>query len=717
MTNWWEKPLRAVTLELPAADITQLNLRDVVRRLGRHGVNTLNVFAISYWPGGAAYYQSSIAPHHPDLGDRDILAEAVDEAQEHKIRTVAYVNTLWGDRDMFEKHPEWAQRRANGSITTWEENLTAVAMCPNTPYREYILRVGKEIADNYELDGFYFDEPSFQSWCNCEGCRESFKSKTRMELPTKPNWGAASWQTFIHWRYNSITDFKKALYRVSKEPDRAIFFQHPFPLSFWSPERVAAVFTAPEDELTRYVKQCADWYVPLFYGADLRATAELEDIIHLELYRSTVDQPTWWYGVCIRLANSVGKGKPQMALNMQGQSPFDLYSLPEAELRLVVGEIVANGSNPLFALYYPDIADKRGWQTIGKIFNELDACEEYLVDRESVKHAAVLHSTTTTDLHDSETASPRHVNCLMGFSKALLQDHILFDVITENQLENDLRKYKVLILPNVASLSGADCGLIEEFVDKGGGVVASYRTSLHNEAGRELDRLGLENVLGVSYVGRERTVAGYDSYMKVGPTHAVTSDLPEIMYVPSTGSQLEIRPIGRACPLATLIDEPEAHYAPLKRETRIPTIVVNEYGSGRSVYFPGPIGEMYRRFGVVDHWRFMSNAARWAAGEEQHVWVENCPKNVELTAYHQFGKDRTVMHLVNCVRHEITEPISYVSPEHQIKVHVETDKSRKAVRVFTMPGNRMLPFEREGDTVSLYVPELKYHQIIVVEKE
>jgi type 1 glutamine amidotransferase len=716
LEEWWKKPIRAVTLELPAADIKSIDIRDIVRRFARDGVNTLNVFAISYWPGGAAFYQSSIAPRHPDLGDRDLLATAIDEAHKHNMKVVAYVNVLWGDRNMFEKHPEWAQRRANGKITTWEPSLTTVAMCPNTPYLDYILKVVKEISNNYEVDGFYFDEPCFQSWCNCEGCRQAFKKQFDEELPTQAKWGDPLWQKFVKWRYDKITEYKKALYEASKKENRAIFFQHPFPLAFWSRRRIMAVLSISEDVVTRFVKDCANWYVPLFYGADLEATAALEDILHFELYRKGVDQPLWWYGICIRLGRSVGKGKPVLVLNMQGYSPFDLYSLPEAELRLAVGEIVANDGNALFAFYYPDVADKRGWKILSNIFHELESCEEYLINRASVKFAAVLHSQRTIDFFDSDAESVKHVDCIMGFCKALLQDHILFDVITEKQLKENLKNYKVIVLPNVASLSDDECKLIEKFVKEGGGVVASYRTSLFAEDGSKLGKLGLEDVLGATYSGKEKIVMGYDTYMSIKAVHPVTEHLEESMYIPSTGTQLEIRGKEKATALATLIDEPEAHYAPLKKDTRIPTILVNEYGKGKSVYFPGPIGDIYLKFGVMDHQKLIANAVRWVAKERQSVWVENCPNTVELTAYKQSQKDRTIIHLVNCIRNEIDEPITYASSESNVKIFVGLTEPQHSYKVFTIPEKKILSQKKEKNMISFNVPEFRYHQMIVVEK-
>jgi len=714
LRNWWDRPLRAVTLEFPAADIKRLDVRELIKKLADYGVNTINVFVVSYWPGGAAYYKSSLAPAHPDLGDKDLLATALDEAHKHDMKVIAYVNVLWGDKNMFEKHPEWAQRRADGKITTWEPSLTTVAMCPNTKYQEYILQVVKEIAGNYDVDGFYFDEPCFQSWCNCESCRQTFMKETSKELPAEAKWHDSTWQQFVRWRYNKITQFKRALYDASKKDGRAIFFQHPFPLAFWPKEEVMTLLNLPEDFITRFVKQTARWYVPLMYGADLEATAEIEDLLHFELYRKSVDRPLWWYGVCLRLGRYVGQGKPIMVLNMQGYSPFDLYSLPEPELRLAVGEITANAANPLFALYYPDIADTRGWNILGRVFHELKSSEQYLVDLESVKFAAVLHSSRTTDLFDSDTDSTRHVECLMGVCKALLRDHVLFDVITEMDLEKNLRNYNVLVLPDVASMTKKECELVAQFVKDGNGVVASYRTSLFDENGKQLQNLGLE-FLGASYLGSEKYVKSHDSYMCVKEAHPVTELLPRDMYLPSMGSQLAVQAKGKAIPLATLIEEPEAHYAPLKNDTGIPTILANEYGKGRSVYFPGPIGEKYLSFGVYDHWKLIANAVRWAAHQEQPVRVQNCPSTVELTAYTQPKKDRVIVHVVNSVRSETDEPICDAGSERDLKLYVRTGDRKKRYRVYAVPGRKPVPYERMGNSISLRIPEFRYHRMIVIE--
>jgi len=162
MANWWDRPLRAVTLEFPASDVATIDVKGIVDETFRGDVNTLVVFATGYYPGGTAFYQSRIAPHYPGLGARDLLAEAIVAAHANGQRVVAYLASIWGNRDLYFQHPDWAQRKADGTVTTWDPQYNSVAMDPLSPYRDYFAAIVQEIADNYPVAGSYFDGPSLQ---------------------------------------------------------------------------------------------------------------------------------------------------------------------------------------------------------------------------------------------------------------------------------------------------------------------------------------------------------------------------------------------------------------------------------------------------------------------------------------------------------------------------------------------------------------------------
>src|SRR4030042_5164226 len=104
MEKWWNKPLRAITLEFPASDVATIDVDGIIDETQHGGVNVLNVFCTGYYPGGTAFYQSKIAPHFPGLDNRDLLAEAIRAGHARGQKIIAYIASIWGNRDLFETH-------------------------------------------------------------------------------------------------------------------------------------------------------------------------------------------------------------------------------------------------------------------------------------------------------------------------------------------------------------------------------------------------------------------------------------------------------------------------------------------------------------------------------------------------------------------------------------------------------------------------------------
>ena len=464
--DWWQRPLRAVTLEFPAADVATIDVRAIIDEAHAGAVNTLVVFSTGYYPGGTAFYPSRVAPHYPGLGSRDLLAESIEAARRNGQRVIAYLASIWGNREMYFAHPDWAQRKADGRVTSWDDEFNSVAMDPLSPYREYFARVAAEISENYDVDGFYFDEPSFQSWSASAACQRAFHDEFGVALPTVEDWADSVFQHFIRWRYRQIRAWRESLYALVKRPKRCIFFQGAFPLASLPSPRV--VSGAPPIVSFYERRFAANWQVPMAHGDDIARETEFADLLHFELYRtSLVGEPLWWYGLSLRYGQSIARGAPILVLSMMANSPFDLYGMEETELRLSVHEILANGGAPLFARYYPDRVDQGAWENVYELLREARDLEEYLVDRESIPYVALLVSQSTLDRHEHEDR-PSHLGELKGFAKALLQQKLPFDVITEEQLTQEkLARYRALILPNASCLPDAALAAIRTYVAAG----------------------------------------------------------------------------------------------------------------------------------------------------------------------------------------------------------------------------------------------------------
>ncbi len=114
-----------------------------------------------------------------------------------------------------------------------------------------------------------------------------------------------------------------------------------------------------------------------------------------------------------------------------------------------------------------------------------------LVNTKIVADVAILRSYASIAFNPSRT----NVSTIL-FEQSLIVAKIPFAVIFDRHL-NDLSAYKVLVLSDQDALSDAQVASIRKFVDMGGSLVATGRTSLFNEWRQRRPAFGLADVLGV----------------------------------------------------------------------------------------------------------------------------------------------------------------------------------------------------------------------------
>jgi len=87
-----------------------------------------------------------------------------------------------------------------------------------------------------------------------------------------------------------------------------------------------------------------------------------------------------------------------------------------------------------------------------------------------------------------------------GCYHALIESRIPFEIVDDSFLDS-LARFRVLILPNIAALSDAQCRQLTESVRQGGRIVATHETSLYDEWGVHRQDFGLSELFGCSYGG------------------------------------------------------------------------------------------------------------------------------------------------------------------------------------------------------------------------
>ena len=131
---------------------------------------------------------------------------------------------------------------------------------------------------------------------------------------------------------------------------------------------------------------------------------------------------------------------------------------------------------------------------------------------------------------------------------------------------------------------------LQAFVDNGGGLVVTGRTSLAVADGQPSENFGLADLLGVDYKGM---TPHYYTYLCADRTHAALDGLsigfPLCIY---ETQQTLVRPRPGTAALGVVMEPlPGFHmgYPPYRR-TEYSALTVREVGKGRVVYFSSPQG-------------------------------------------------------------------------------------------------------------------------------
>ena len=164
--------------------------------------------------------------------------------------------------------------------------------------------------------------------------------------------------------------------------------------------------------------------------------------------------------------------------------------------RLLMAEAMAYNRNCLGDIGEPLSVDEFADDLKRYIHFYLDHNRHYSATR-AVADVALLRSFPSMAYN---SLGPHLETTLM--EQLLIQHKIPFDIIFDQHLE-DLSRYRVLVLANQESLSDRALDQIRRYVQGGGALLATGRTSLYNDWRRVRKDFGLADVFGVHADGRE----------------------------------------------------------------------------------------------------------------------------------------------------------------------------------------------------------------------
>jgi hypothetical protein len=299
-----------------------------------------------------------------------------------------------------------------------------------------------------------------------------------------------------------------------------------------------------------------------------------------------------------------------------------------------------------------------------------------------------------------------------------------FEMVNDRLLDMEhMKPFKLLIFPNIATLSDEQCSQVTDFVREGGSILTTFETSLYDENGKRRNDFGLKDLLGVSYNGG---IEGpmQNSYLRLkadpstGKYHSVLRNLEDAYRIINFTHRVKVKPVSDFPAPVTLIptypDLPMEHVYPLVTDSGIRELYLKDNGKGRIAYFPGDIDRSFWQIMCVDHGTLLRNTIRWALNEEPIVSVQG-PGILDVTVWRQ--KSSLTVFLVN-----LTNPMMMKGPIREFipvdaHVSIKIPDSLRIKGAHLLVSNKVLNFEMKGNTLSANVPQIQDYEIIGLDTE
>jgi len=387
---------------------------------------------------GNAYYNTKIGTRHPSL-KYDLFGQLSEACSRKGIALTAYLNGGISSSEGL-AHREWTTLYFDGRELR-EPRFTPYVrtMCYNTPYRDHLIAMVKEIAENYPVSGFFID--CLQNFpCVCPVCIKEMK-KRGIDYTNR--------EEVVKFAEFSALRLAKDIYDAATaiNPDLLIYHNNPG-------------YEEQFDFSTYFEVEC------LPAGA-------------------------WGYEYLPVLSHYVRTLGDMPVLNMTGRfyDWGDFGGLrPEAAIKSELLYGLANGMRPNIGGHFHPRGDINNavFDRIEKIYKELQTMEPWYDNAKNITEIAVVYP--------KKIANIRGDKVLKSAVRMLSELKQQFDVVTTF---SDWSKYKVLIIPDDILFNEEVARRVKTHIAAGKAVISTGSSGLNEERSGFV----LENEWGVKYLG------------------------------------------------------------------------------------------------------------------------------------------------------------------------------------------------------------------------
>jgi len=617
---WYQRPLRILQTVLRENDAKNYDAASVVRYMREAECNVLVVNA-----GGIVdFFQNPLPAANINrfLGGRDVLKEITTACKSAGIRVIGRVDFRGVEEHVYLEHPDWFSVDASGNPVQLDYTRPRLYASCYTGYHrnEHAEAFLRYLLSHYDLDGIWHNAIAVSGICYCPRCREDYRQAAGTGLPQPQNAPDAELDRYMEWKSLAANRHMERMKKTVKSfgGDKVYTAE------------VFSMFESPagmHSGIDLYnARDHFDFLVTVAFLTENRELIHYEDLT----YANTV----------VRFLKSMAPEKEAIILYGGNGTSHRYVMDPPQDLKIWLWEALSAGGrfwNCSFTGMHPNATHDRR-----NAFNNVDAYrfvkehEAVLSQQSPVATIGVYYSRPTRLFYRRKTEEgDRFDASIKGIENVLTENHIPFDFVADDQVGTDrLRKYRLLILPNVRCLSSREVELIKNYVRAGGNLLATFATSLHDAKGEELTDFSLAEAFGCNYSGKKVNTRQdcYQYILKAGHP-LVQRDSAETELLINAAYTLLCKPRKDAEVICTYV--PRVHNQPPEKAwvqewpREFPTVIQNSYGKGTVLYFANQPDQISYELGHPDARQLLLRAVRLLAGSSIPVET-SAPESVHI---------------------------------------------------------------------------------------
>lgn len=701
--------------EYDAPDIlANVDPRAFVRELKKAHIQAFWFYSKCHF--GNAYYPSRVGHVHSALNGRDLFGEMVEACRSEGIVPLCVYE--FSDNRMRKDHPDWCHKIPGTSdfgkvdITDATQGARIGGPCLNGPYGEFVMEQTREVLKAYPIKGYYVDFLGLfspETWI-CPYCAPSARKAIGREFKGADSLSHAEYVRYIKWYYAQNERYGRQMSNLIRQMRPDVAFTH-----------------------NAHMKG-DDVGMQRFGFASRNCDFLSADMFHL---RSGMLQMS----TNLRLFAAGSRHLPAEALlDSMVCMTGDLVTVKapgsyNAELWTARSNNVATCTSSYLNIdgtVNPEILG-----LIRKLYSEHRQYEPWLRDMETVAHVGLVRDHNSLEFTPGEKEEetfvhhPYHGHEYAGWAQGLIASHQLWHVVAEGQLtDENLKRFRVLILPSVSCMHKNDVAAVDRFVKNGGTLIASGETSLYDQNGRRKKDFQLAKVFGAHWAGRRSQDLMHleltDRDWRPEAPHA-----NKVIHLME--GQLAVRAARTADVLGEIRIKPPVGLVNISVPTGKPGIIRHRYGRGTCYYFAGLPGLQYRFFGQHTCNQLMKKTLSEAMGRQAAVALEG-PDSVELFAHRQKGENHLVVNLVNTFwglsrsvgtirsrggrvtavgsRFDEIEEMPELS---EVTLIVRKRGRKTPAKAWLAPNGKTLRMTKKGTDYRVKVRDVGVHEMVVVE--